>query len=93
LESARKWSEENLSESEEGSFNLLIGTGATYLNYLSSKNLDFIVNEDVDAVQCLHNRLFGKKSKTLMFTALKVLGPLESTQHQIQDNDNLFVGN
>lgn len=95
LESAKKWSDEYLCHNEESSFNLLIGTGATYLNYLSSKSFDFIVNEDVDAIQCFHNQLFAKKSKTLMFTTLKVLGSLESSQTQnneetILSKSNLF---
>ncbi len=92
MESAQKWSEEYLSKNEETSFNLLIGSGATYLKYLSTRNFDFIVNEDVDAVQCFHNRLFEKKSKTLMFTTLKVFGPLESSQTQNNEYNNLLTG-
>jgi len=90
LESAQKWSEEFLTDKkdQELSFNMLIGTGATYLNYLSTKNYGFIVSEDVDAVQCLHNKLFGKMSKTLLFTTLKVLGPiLEDSEFQ----GNLYI--
>ena len=80
--------------------NLIFGTGVTYLNYLWTKSFHFVVHEDLAAVQEIHRSVFGRNSKTLFFTSLKILsspgaatsagtssGPTES-QSVRPSNDN-----
>ncbi len=84
LASATQWSEEEeiipkedslevLPDENSTSINLIFGTGVTYLNYLWTKSLHFVVHEDLEAVQTLHNKIFGRNSKTLFFSSLKIL--------------------
>ena len=100
LTSATQWAEDEKIIPEENSFevsdqnstsiNLIFGTGVTYLNYLWTKSLHFVVHEDLEAVQTLHNRIFGRNSKTLFFSSLKILaGPATKkaeTMRNVIDN-------
>ena len=84
----------------DSTINLIFGTGVTYLNYLWTKSFHFVVHEDLAAVQEIHRSVFGRNSKTLFFTSLKILsspgaatsagtssGPTES-QSVRPSNDN-----
>ena len=51
----------------------MFGTGVTYVNYLWTKSLHFVVHEDLASVQMLHNHLFPRNSQTLFFSSLKIL--------------------
>ena len=58
----------------------MFGTGVTYVNYLWTKSLHFVVHEDLASVQMLHNHLFPRNSQTLFFSSLKILSGSVATR-------------
>ena len=103
LEAATQWAEKQQivqsQNQENSSFNLMFGTGVTYVNYLWTKSLHFVVHEDLASVQKLHNHLFHRNSQTLFFTSLKILSGSVATRlspeprtEELSANDTLQSG-
>ena len=89
------WAEKENIQEDENALNLIFGTGVTYLNYLWAKSLHFVVFDDLQAVELLHQKLFG--GKTLFFSSLKILScpnvavSVVSSYSDVIQNDNPVV--